>query len=186
MANKKYTDFPAGTYDTNKIFLQADPVTGALEKVNLPAASSGVRRIGQVLTAESNVAPGPTAIGSIIIPANTLVANGDTLTYFMAFDGVNGTEAKAVTLFFGGLGLLTQTVNITGNGFLLYRILRTASNTLTSFHILQYLTGSTSMGFATRSALDFTIANTLQLTVTCATSAHFNSHFCYCDYTPAS
>jgi hypothetical protein len=40
MANKKYTDFPAGAYNTNKIFLQADPITGALEKVNLPSVGS--------------------------------------------------------------------------------------------------------------------------------------------------
>lgn len=37
MANKKYNEFPEGTYDTNKIFLQADANTGALERVNLPA-----------------------------------------------------------------------------------------------------------------------------------------------------
>lgn len=36
MANKKYNEFPAGTYDTNKIILQADPSSGALEKVYLP------------------------------------------------------------------------------------------------------------------------------------------------------
>ena len=36
MANKKYNEFPEGTYDTTKIFLQADPTTGALEKVLLP------------------------------------------------------------------------------------------------------------------------------------------------------
>lgn len=40
MARKKYTDFPAGTYDTSKFFLQSDPVTGALEKINLPAIGS--------------------------------------------------------------------------------------------------------------------------------------------------
>lgn len=37
MANKKYIDYPAGTYDTTKIFLQANPSTGALEKINLPS-----------------------------------------------------------------------------------------------------------------------------------------------------
>jgi hypothetical protein len=36
MANKKYIDFPTGTYDTSKIFLQANPTTGELQKVNLP------------------------------------------------------------------------------------------------------------------------------------------------------
>lgn len=36
MANKRYDQFAAGTYSTSKIFLQADPVTGTLEKVALP------------------------------------------------------------------------------------------------------------------------------------------------------
>lgn len=40
MANKKYNEFPSGTYDTSKIFLQADPSTGELEKVNLPTPGS--------------------------------------------------------------------------------------------------------------------------------------------------
>lgn len=40
MSHKKYIDFPAGTYDTAKIFLQADATTGALEKVNLPSAAA--------------------------------------------------------------------------------------------------------------------------------------------------
>jgi hypothetical protein len=43
MAEKQYNEFPAGVYDTSKIFLQADPITGALSKVNLP--SSGARKI---------------------------------------------------------------------------------------------------------------------------------------------
>jgi len=40
MADKKYNDYDPGTYDPNKIFLQADPDTGALEKVNLPVIPS--------------------------------------------------------------------------------------------------------------------------------------------------
>lgn len=36
MAAKKYNEFPSGTYDVGKIFLQADPVSGSLEKINLP------------------------------------------------------------------------------------------------------------------------------------------------------
>lgn len=35
--DKRYDQYPAGTYTTAKIFLQADATTGALEKVNLPA-----------------------------------------------------------------------------------------------------------------------------------------------------
>jgi len=36
MADKKYNEFPDGAYDSNKIILQADPETGALEKISLP------------------------------------------------------------------------------------------------------------------------------------------------------
>lgn len=36
MANKRYDQFAAGTYNTAKIFLQADAISGALEKINLP------------------------------------------------------------------------------------------------------------------------------------------------------
>lgn len=38
MAQKRYDQFSAGTYDPTKIFLQADPTTGALEKILLPKA----------------------------------------------------------------------------------------------------------------------------------------------------
>ena len=34
--DKLYTDFATATYNSNNIFLQADPITGALTKVNLP------------------------------------------------------------------------------------------------------------------------------------------------------
>ncbi|HEY9663974.1 MAG TPA: hypothetical protein V6C65_36450, partial [Allocoleopsis sp.] len=40
MANKRYDQFPTGTYNTAKIFLQADGATGALEKINLPSADT--------------------------------------------------------------------------------------------------------------------------------------------------
>jgi hypothetical protein len=36
MANKKYNEFPAGTYDKTKLTLQGDPVTGMLEKITQP------------------------------------------------------------------------------------------------------------------------------------------------------
>lgn len=41
MANKRYDEFPAGVYDSSKIFLQADASSGALEKINLPVIPSG-------------------------------------------------------------------------------------------------------------------------------------------------
>lgn len=35
MANKKYPEFPPGAYNPSKLILQADPVTGALEQLNI-------------------------------------------------------------------------------------------------------------------------------------------------------
>ncbi len=37
MADLKYNEFTPGTYNTDNIFLQADPLDGTLTKVNLPA-----------------------------------------------------------------------------------------------------------------------------------------------------
>lgn len=42
MANKNYSEFPAGTPDPAKIFLQADPVTGELEKIFIQSAAGNV------------------------------------------------------------------------------------------------------------------------------------------------
>jgi hypothetical protein len=61
MANKKYPDFPAGTYDTAKIFLQSDPVTGALEKVNLPAVG-GAPYLAALLYLQSDGTPDMTIL----------------------------------------------------------------------------------------------------------------------------
>lgn len=77
--NQKYNEYPAGTYDTDKIFLQADPVTGALEKVNLPAPAASPNFIrlfstGVLTNATTNAL---TVIYSFTIPANTLTTNGD-------------------------------------------------------------------------------------------------------------
>lgn len=54
MANKRYDQFPAGTYNTAKIFLQADAATGALEKVNLPSLMTSWSITGNAGTSPAN------------------------------------------------------------------------------------------------------------------------------------
>ncbi|MDQ2718250.1 MAG: right-handed parallel beta-helix repeat-containing protein [Bacteroidota bacterium] len=40
MPKKRFIDFPQGAFDSTKIILQSDPITGALQKTNLPAIVS--------------------------------------------------------------------------------------------------------------------------------------------------
>lgn len=66
MANKKYNDFPAGTFDPNKLILQADPVSGALEKTNIviPPAS------GKLIYQNPNTIVATTASGFMFYEIN--------------------------------------------------------------------------------------------------------------------
>lgn len=130
MANKRYDQFPAGAYDTAKIFLQADPTTGALEKINLPSADTllptQVGNSGKFLTTNGTTASWanlPAAImaiggtvtsgtaGSILFinPSATLAQNNSSFY----FDNSNmrlgvGTNAPSATFhskFVGSAGL---------------------------------------------------------------------------------
>lgn len=72
MANKRYDQFPAGTYDTSKIFLQADPLTGALEKINLPDVVNALLKDGSVqLTADWNAGEFNIILEKISTPTHT-------------------------------------------------------------------------------------------------------------------
>jgi hypothetical protein len=48
VVTKIYPDFDPGIYDASKIFLQADAITGALEKINLPDLSLLIHNDGSV------------------------------------------------------------------------------------------------------------------------------------------
>ena len=56
MANKRYIDFTAQIYDSNKVFLQSDPTTGELSKCNLPQAPFVQMALGK-LTQSGTSAP---------------------------------------------------------------------------------------------------------------------------------
>jgi hypothetical protein len=100
MANKRYDQFPAGTYDTNKIFLQADPATGVLQKVNLPMPGGGGanKYSRQFIFSGDFFLDNGTWSGVLSrnlftgsIPANTLTQDGDTLRFLIL--GYNTTNA---------------------------------------------------------------------------------------------
>ena len=94
MANKKYNEFPEGTYDPDKIFLQADPITGALEKVNLPIIGSASYQ-PLFVDASNNSYSGstPPPLYSLTIPANKLSATGSRLICSFYF-GIDNTSAN--------------------------------------------------------------------------------------------
>jgi hypothetical protein len=79
--NQKYNDYDPGTYDTSKIFLQADPTTGALEKVNLPAPGEANKftRLASFPSSANATTTSLTTLYTYTIPASTLAAAGDTV-----------------------------------------------------------------------------------------------------------
>lgn len=80
MANKRYDQFTAGVYTGTDILLQADPVTGALEKIPLSeiaaAATGAYTPLAAFITDATNAGAGETDLYSYNIPANTFTADG--------------------------------------------------------------------------------------------------------------
>jgi hypothetical protein len=93
VANKKYIDFPAGTYDTTKIFLQADPVTGALQKVFL------VDVLAVAPAKQTATAAGTNTYTATITPAITAYTSNQI--FFIKFTNANSGPS---TLNLNGLG----------------------------------------------------------------------------------
>jgi hypothetical protein len=105
--NKKYNEFPEGVYDTSKIFLQADPVTGALTKVNLPKSggSSTVTRLKTFTEDELNANPGYNNIAIYNVPANKLVNPGDQIEFLYYGHFMQATEWKDIYWLIGNTGI---------------------------------------------------------------------------------
>src|SRR5688572_18393982 len=100
MANKRYDEFGAGTYDTAKIFLQADAGTGALEKVNLPTPGARYCKFSaSVLFNANNTGSNPQTLGTITLPANTMNAAADTIVIklFVRYITASGTKTVTIT-----------------------------------------------------------------------------------------
>lgn len=128
---KKYNEFPAGTYDTSKIFLQADPLTGELQKVNLPTISSNSVGIYGNGTFAVNTAGADTTLSSFTIPANTLRNNGDYLEVCFLGQSLNNAVSKNWKLNFdGSLTTIYTSANIGIYSFFV-KITRNTSTTTT-------------------------------------------------------
>jgi hypothetical protein len=110
MANKRYDQFSAGSYDTSKIFLQADATTGALEKINLPTIPTAkVIHRADVATA-NNSGSNPQTMATITIPANELAANGDSIQIFMHSEYLTASGTKTMVVDFAAQNLSQRSV----------------------------------------------------------------------------
>lgn len=165
MSSKKYTDFPSGTYDTSKIFLQADATTGALEKVNLP----GTDTFNVFNTPANNTSPGPTTVFDYTLPANKVTTNGSIiLVKTFIITGGSGTS-KTMEFAIGASASFNFTQSFALSNFIVTTIIRTGTNTINySFDIIQGT--NTTRGITIGATLDFTIANHLLWKLTAGTS----------------
>ena len=98
---KNYTEFPSGTYDTEKIFLQADPVTGSLQKVNLPQQSAPERFGIEDVTANVNRFVSLNNLDFTIVEGNNIsiqaqIDNGDE-TFSPTTLTINGLQLASIT-----------------------------------------------------------------------------------------
>lgn len=92
----RYDQYPAGSYDTSKIFLQADPVTGALEKIFLPTiytlpSQSGAA--GKVLTSNGTIESWQTPA-----PPYALPSQGGNAGKFLTTNGTIESWGNTYTL----------------------------------------------------------------------------------------
>jgi hypothetical protein len=108
---KKYTDFPAGTYDTSKIFLQADPTTGDLEKVNLPSLSGNNPLIVSLAPDSNNTGSGLNTCATYAIPAGSGIQPGTVFEVWSFFHYLTSSGSKTIRLDLGlqSLSLYTNT-----------------------------------------------------------------------------
>jgi hypothetical protein len=112
MPNKKYIDYPPGTYDTSKIFLQADPVTGALQRINLPTiiSTQSHQTLKIFLGPFLSIAGTTATIATFNLPANTLLNNGDRLK-MEVFYKTTGTDTKTVVMKLNNANMLNFASN---------------------------------------------------------------------------
>jgi len=165
MANKTYKDFPAGTYDTSKIFLQADALTGELEKINLPAINSYYTNIYSNTIAEYNTGTVYNQIKSYTLPANTLAINNDRLELMYAGTCLIGTGSKEIQFIaFNHTATFNSLIN--ARPFVIQLTLtRQTSNTMVLSRILSYNAVTSQVQAHQLPSIDFTTAQPIYLNV---------------------
>jgi hypothetical protein len=105
MANKRYDEFASGTYDTTKIFLQADPITGILEKVNLPPISPWILSGTDLSYSNGGIIIGGAALNSKAIFELISTTKG------MLFPRMTTIERDSITTPPKGLIIFNTTTN---------------------------------------------------------------------------
>lgn len=184
MSNKRYDEFPAGTYDTAKIFLQGDPVTGALEKVNLPTITPGIIMLESIITSAGSAAGVATSLHSFVIPANTMANNGDVLQFHWA--GLANTEpgSRSFAMRFNASSNTFSLGNSTNSWFLTAVAARLTSSTM-------WLTGTMQQGNfisllwgVEQTGINWAASNTFELRVNATTANSIVAKASHVNYQP--
>lgn len=166
MANKKYNEFDPGTYDTAKIFLQADDTTGALEKVNLPVipGESKYSIVGRDMSNNTNPVTTETTLQTLTLLANSLATNGDQCICRSVYTTLNAGTAKTVRFKFGGTTLITSTGTQADRWLIDVVLTRLSASTMSSEAVI-YRNGNIAfVQYGVVTSLDFTTNNAIIMT----------------------
>lgn len=179
MANKKYTDYSAGTYDTSKIFLQADATTGALEKINLPTIPPAKLQIVSDVNTANNSGSNPETMATLVLPANTLATDGDVVEMYILMEYLTGSGTKVFNVTLASQ-LLIQRSNASAAVHAVYINLIRIDSTHYVFraYILQGTSIFTTNG-PTSVVFDPTINNSLTVNVTTGIANDIKYWFSY-------
>jgi lysophospholipase L1-like esterase len=130
MPKKRFIDFPEGTFGPSKVFLQADPTTGRIEKVILPAPLSanylGARTPTSTPTNSGEAfwvatMPGTyTNFGNVVVDANSFAIiardasnnftiSQSTLNDLSDYYNISGTDSAISTQLINTIGSSTST-----------------------------------------------------------------------------
>lgn len=185
MANKRYDEFPAGAYDTSKIFLQADPITGALEKINLPVIpAAGIERISGQAGSFPNAAGGNTDIFSFSLPANTLSNVGDALEIIYTYQSSN-SNAKTSNLIIGGITVANPSNNATAAYTVYVTLFYLGANVVQANWYSRRDFAIANSSFQNVATVNWAIANTILVRLSAVTASEITGRTFSCNFLPA-
>lgn len=171
MANKRYDQFPAGAYTATDIILQADPVTGALEKIALQDIPSGGGLALAAAIFANNSGVNPQTMATITIPANTLVTDGDFINLQLTFNCLTTASSPVINIAGFAINLATAAPTVAGNCNLFLQLVRQTSVSIFSAYSFLRQNSFAGNGAALATVADFTIANNITVTVTAGAAA---------------
>jgi hypothetical protein len=109
MANKKYIDFPEGIYDPSKILLQADPNTGALQKLTFGSIPISGRTLHFDFSLYQSIVNTWVPIAPLTIPAGTFAKTGDRIDTVLSGFQDTLTSSFDFKFLFAGLVFMDNT-----------------------------------------------------------------------------